>query len=207
MDSAIVKLLLSILIGAIIGAEREYRNKSAGFRTLILISMGSCLFSLLSIHFGSTSSDRIASNIVQGIGFLCAGVIFRSDNRVSGITTAATIWLTAAIGMAVAAGYFTWALVSFGSIMIVLLTFNYLESFIDKWHQTRRYKIICHYEYQTLSNFESEMKDCNLKFKRVERIRINDRISGSWMVQGSEKNQNLFIEKIMKDLSIETFEY
>lgn len=207
MDSAIVKILLSILIGAIIGAEREYRNKSAGFRTLILISMGSCLFSLLSIHFGSTSSDRIASNIVQGIGFLCAGVIFRSDNRVSGITTAATIWLTAAIGMAVAAGYFIWALVSVGCIMIVLLTFNYLETFIDRWNQIRRYKIICNYEYNTLSTFESAMKDCNLKFKRVERIRINDKITGSWMVQGSEKNQNLFIEKVMKDLSIETFEY
>ena len=207
MDNAILKILLSILIGGIIGAEREYRNKSAGFRTLTLISMGSCLFSLLSIHFGSTSSDRIASNIVQGIGFLCAGVIFRSDNRVSGITTAATIWITAALGMAIAAGYYIWAFLGFGCVMVVLLMFNYLEIWIDKWNQIRRYKIICHYEYETLTHFESEMEVCNLKYKRIERIRINDKITGSWMVQGSEKSHNLFIQTILKDLSIEQFEY
>lgn len=94
------KLALAVLIGGLIGAEREYRSKFAGFRTMILISLGSFLFSTFSIYLAGT--DRIASNIVTGIGFLGAGVIFKSDNRINGITTAATIWAVAALGMGVA---------------------------------------------------------------------------------------------------------
>lgn len=207
MDDAIIKIILSILVGGIIGVEREYRNKSAGFRTLILISMGSCIFSLISIHFGTNASDRIASNIVQGIGFLCAGVIFKSDNRVSGITTAATIWITAALGMAIAAGHFTWAFTGLGFVMMVLLIFNYLDVRIDQWNQIRKYKIMCHYQYQTLIDFETQMKKFHLKYKRIERIRIEDKISGSWLVQGTDENHNKFIDTVLQDLSIERFEY
>src|SRR5688572_1921 len=102
----ILKLILAIAIGGIIGAEREYRNKSAGFRTMMLISMGSALFTIISMDIDNTNSpDRIASNIVTGIGFVGAGVIFKGDTGINGITTAATIWVTAALGMGVGAGY------------------------------------------------------------------------------------------------------
>ena len=86
------QILLAAVLGAFIGAEREYRNKSAGFRTVILITVGSAIITILSIHIGGNNPDRIAANIVQGIGFLGAGAIFRDENRVSGLTTAATIW-------------------------------------------------------------------------------------------------------------------
>src|SRR5215467_13337092 len=100
------KLILSVIIGGIIGAEREYRSRSAGFRTLTLICLGATLFTIFSELIGAKSSpDRIASNIVVGIGFVGAGVIFRGDSRVNGITTAAMIWVTAALGMAIGAGY------------------------------------------------------------------------------------------------------
>lgn len=86
------RLALSLIIGAVIGAEREYRSKSAGLRTMVLVCVGSCLFTILSIRIGAnTSTDRIASNIITGIGFLGAGVIFKETNRVTGITTATTI--------------------------------------------------------------------------------------------------------------------
>src|SRR5271154_5080290 len=98
----LLKLFISLIIGSVIGAEREYRSKSAGFRTIILITLGSTLFTIFSIQIGSPNSpDRIASNIVQGIGFLGAGIIFREGSRVNGITTAATIWIAAALGMGV----------------------------------------------------------------------------------------------------------
>ena len=96
----LVQLALVILVGGLIGAEREFRSKSAGFRTMILICLGSYLFTMFSKFMSDTSPDRIASNIVTGIGFLGAGVIFKSDNRINGITTAATIWAVAALVIA-----------------------------------------------------------------------------------------------------------
>ena len=103
-------LLVALLIGAFVGAEREYRSKAAGFRTLILICVGSSLFTLLSLRLGSPNShDRIASNIITGIGFIGAGVIFRDGVNIAGLTTATSIWVTAALGMAAGAGEFVLA--------------------------------------------------------------------------------------------------
>ncbi|MGZ3955921.1 MAG: MgtC/SapB family protein, partial [Flavisolibacter sp.] len=104
LEVLLLRLLMVIAVGGLVGAEREYRSKSAGFRTMILICLGSFLFTTFSKTIGGASPDRIASNIVTGIGFLGAGVIFKSDNRVNGITTAATIWAVAALGMGVATG-------------------------------------------------------------------------------------------------------
>ena len=95
----LISIAVSILCGSIIGFEREYSNKSAGFRTLILICLGSTIFTIVSKH-GSGSDDRIAANIITGIGFIGAGVIFKDKLSVLGLTTAAVIWTTAGIGMA-----------------------------------------------------------------------------------------------------------
>src|SRR5258706_8574131 len=92
---------VAFIIGAVIGLEREFRSKPAGFRTMILICVGSCLYTILSKEADGSSPDRIASNIVTGIGFIGAGVIFKEGISVNGLTTAALIWITAALGMAV----------------------------------------------------------------------------------------------------------
>ena len=91
----LIKLSLAALLGGLIGAEREYRDKAAGFRTLVLIAIGSTLFMILSLRFGAANDDtvRIAANIVTGIGFLGAGVILRGSGGVVGLTTAATVCL------------------------------------------------------------------------------------------------------------------
>src|ERR1700750_1141826 len=97
-ETIIWRLVLAILIGAALGAEREYRSKSAGFRTLTLICLGACLFTMLSGLFGPHSSpDRVAANVVVGIGFVGAGVIFKGETvgKINGIPTAAMIWVTA----------------------------------------------------------------------------------------------------------------
>src|SRR3954468_21139364 len=117
----LLRLLMVIVVGGLIGAEREYRSKSAGFRTMILICLGSFLFTTFSKFMSEISPDRIASNIVTGIGFLGAGVIFKSDNRVNGITTAAAIWAVAALGMGIADGYFHLVLASTIVVMASLL--------------------------------------------------------------------------------------
>jgi putative Mg2+ transporter-C (MgtC) family protein len=116
----VVLALTSVACGAIVGAERERHEKPAGLRTLTLVCLGSTVFTLMSYVFASNSGDsgRVAAQIVTGIGFLGAGAILHSRNGVSGMTTAATIWVTAAIGMAVGAGF---ALAGLGLSLLVRL--------------------------------------------------------------------------------------
>ena len=99
-----VAMVISIICGGVIGFEREYKNKSAGFRTIILISLGSTIFTIVSQH-GAGTDDRISANIITGIGFIGAGVIFKDKISIRGLTTAAVIWTSAAIGMTAGIGY------------------------------------------------------------------------------------------------------
>jgi putative Mg2+ transporter-C (MgtC) family protein len=135
------QILVAFIIGAIIGIEREFRSKPAGFRTMILICVGSCLYTILSKESNEVSPDRIASNIVTGIGFIGAGVIFKEGISVNGLTTAALIWVTAAIGMAI--GYHNYPLVVLVSAIVVITLFvlEPVQRFINKFHRVKDYRI------------------------------------------------------------------
>ena len=111
------RIALAAFLGAIIGLEREYRGYPAGVRTMALVCMGSALFADMSRVYGG--DDRIAAQIVTGIGFLGAGLIFREGYSVKGVTTAATIWATASVGVALGAEAYIVAI--FGSLAAVLL--------------------------------------------------------------------------------------
>lgn len=203
----IIRLAVACLIGGSIGLEREYLSKSAGFRTQILICLGSCLFTIFSYFLAHNTPDRIASNIVTGIGFLGAGVIFREDNRVTGLTTAATIWVTAALGMGIGGGYY-WVCI-WGTVMalIALLILKKLEDIIERINQNRNYKIVTHYKHETLVKFEEMFTEHNLKFKRNKQFRRGDQITGTWIVNGAEKNHNAFIKQLLQDDSVMEFEF
>jgi putative Mg2+ transporter-C (MgtC) family protein len=131
----------AFVIGAVIGLEREFRSKPAGFRTMILICVGSCLYTILSKESNNTSPDRIASNIVTGIGFIGAGVIFKEGITVNGLTTAALIWVTAALGMAV--GYHNYTMAITVSVIVVLTLFvlEPVQRFINNLHRVKDYRI------------------------------------------------------------------
>lgn len=108
-----VRILLAVLLGGLLGFERERVDKPAGLRTHILVSMGSCLFTILSFDaFPGSDPSRIAAYVVAGIGFIGAGVIFQSGKRITGVTTAASLWVTTSIGMAVGVGYYVAGLVT-----------------------------------------------------------------------------------------------
>lgn len=102
----ILRALLAAILGAIIGLEREIHGREAGIRTYAAVALGSCTFGLISLHAGPTIDTRIAANIVAGIGFLGAGIIFKEGGRISGLTTAATIWSTAASALAISFGMY-----------------------------------------------------------------------------------------------------
>src|SRR3954468_15106873 len=150
----LLRLILVVFIGGLIGMEREYRSKSAGFRTMILICLGSFLFTTFSKYMSNVSPDRIASNIVTGIGFLGAGVIFKSDNRVNGITTAATIWAVAALGMGIADGLYYFVFASTIIVLASLLLLTKLEHVIDRINQSHTYKIVSPYKEDLLKEYE-----------------------------------------------------
>jgi putative Mg2+ transporter-C (MgtC) family protein len=128
LSAASYRLLVACGLGGAIGLEREYRRKDAGLRTSMLICMGAALFTVMSAALAGDSEDksRVASNIVQGIGFLGAGLILHSKDRVIGLTSAATVFVVAAIGMTCGAGLYLEALFA---TVIVLVALQFVGSF------------------------------------------------------------------------------
>jgi len=129
-SSSIKRLLMASAMGGVVGLEREWRHKDSGLRTNILICMGSALFTIMSsVIAGDSSPNRgqIASNIVQGIGFLGAGLILHTKNRVLGLTSAATVWVVAAIGMTCGAGLYLVAALSTLLVLVALQIIGLFE--------------------------------------------------------------------------------
>ena len=114
------RLALAGLLGAVMGLERELRGHPAGIRTMSMVTLGACLFTDVSQLIGA--GDRIAAQIVTGIGFLGAGVIFREETGIKGITTAATVWATAAVGMAIGRELYVAGIL--GAVIIVALLWS-----------------------------------------------------------------------------------
>jgi len=137
----IQRLLLAATAGGIIGAEREFRRKSAGFRTNILIAMGSALFTMLSATLATAAggdSTRIAAQILTGIGFLGAGAIIRTGRDVHGLTTASTVWVNAALGMAAGGGQYHMTFIAVAITLMVLLILAPIERAFERWAREDR---------------------------------------------------------------------
>ena len=130
-----LRVVVALIAGLAIGFERQWHHKSAGLRTTTLVALGSAFYVLLSIIITKSNGDvtRIIGQVVTGIGFLCAGVIFREGISVHGLTTAVTIWCSSAIGCLAAAGYFIETIIATSVILIV----NILLKPIDDWLTTR----------------------------------------------------------------------
>jgi putative Mg2+ transporter-C (MgtC) family protein len=129
------RLCLAAALGAVLGFEREWRQKYAGLRTNILIAIGSALFTMMSIDMSASAGGdptRVAAQIVTGIGFLGAGAIMRTGSGIRGLTTAAMIWVNAAIGMAVGGGEYHVAVIATLVTLVVLVTLNPVERWIDR---------------------------------------------------------------------------
>lgn len=136
MDTIIYQLLLATFLGALIGLEREIKRKEAGLQTYSLVALGTCLFTVVSFElFNSFSGEsginfdpsRIIQAVAIGIGFIGAGVIFRQPSRVIGLTTAAGLWVTAAIGIAIGAKFYLLGILGTILALVVLVGFGSLE--------------------------------------------------------------------------------
>ncbi len=139
----IVRLVAAVILGGLIGFERELHDKPAGFRTIILICVGACLFTIVSQTMGGPdwNSTRIAAQIVTGIGFLGAGAIMRDRVAVMGLTTAATIWSVAAVGMACGFGELALGAVGALAILVTLALFDMVEHRVGRWRDIQDYRV------------------------------------------------------------------
>ncbi|SDP56098.1 MgtC/SapB family protein [Selenomonas ruminantium] len=134
----LLRLVLSCILGGIIGYERQSRRKSAGLRTNVLVCLGSCLIMVMSVEMyqeveGKTNADpaRLAAQVVSGIGFLGAGAIMKEGLSVTGLTTAACLWVVAGVGLAVGAGFYTGALMSTALVFVTLGRLSRIDDWVD----------------------------------------------------------------------------
>ncbi len=123
----IVRVLLALVPAAVIGIDREVSQQPAGLRTHVLVSLGACLFTLAGIGLANSDPTRIAAQVASGIGFLGAGAIIQDRLRIKGLTTAASLWVTAAIGVAAGLGAYEAAGITAGIALLVLLPLKWVE--------------------------------------------------------------------------------
>lgn len=192
LTDAIIRLAVSFVLGAIVGFERQYHEKPAGFSTNTLICMGSTVFALISLmsaqYYGGDPA-RIAAQIVTGVGFLGAGSIIREGNKISGLTTAAGIWVVAAIGMAT--GYGEFGIAGFGVLLVLIL-------------QVFRRKILSAFE--SVKTFEYITIKCEPDIQIVTKIEDAIKAEGATVVKSHfYKTEGKLVIKLVTDMSEKTF--
>lgn len=183
IKTSVLKIVLALIIGLILGLEREGKHKSLGLKTCIIISITSCLLTIVSIEFAlNTYNDtvfskadpmRLAAQIVSGIGFLGAGVIFRrrDDDVISGLTTAAIVWTAAGFGIAIGAGYYFEVVLG---IVLVHISVNFLPSIMRKIGPSslKEKKIYLAVNADSTAQIDTVVKEIENLMLRIENVRI-----------------------------------
>ena len=194
----LVSMLVSIVCGGCIGFEREYKNKSTGFRTIMLITLGSTIFSIVSRH-GAGADDRISANIITGIGFIGAGVIFKDKMSVLGLTTAAVIWTSAAIGMTTGIGYHSLAIAFTALTLIILLSVDKIELLIDNLQKSKIINISFNSDdLNHLIQLEGMIKEQKLKSKRLELYKEEKQLFAVLQITGERRKFELLSQQMVE---------
>lgn len=202
----ILKILLAVAAGGLIGIEREFRDKAAGFRTLIFICAGACLFTILSAKMAPDSDpNRIAANIVTGVGFLGAGVILRDGGKIIGLTTAATIWLTAAIGMGLGGGQYLISGLMVMITMIILWILPTFEQRIDNLREEHRYEVICAARLDKFDALERAFRESGLRIHSRSSIKTGDSMTCTWKAAGTPQEHDRLKRVLFEDPDIREF--
>lgn len=201
----IISIIVSVICGGAIGFEREFKNKSTGFRTIMLITLGSTIFTIVS-RYGDGTDDRISANIITGIGFIGAGVIFKDKLNVLGLTTAAVIWTSAGIGMTAGIGYYSLAIVFTIITLVVLVIVSKAEQWIEALQKTKILKIsFTQYGIEQLEELEKVIKQHHMKAKRVQLYKENNSLCAVLLVTGTKKNADNLVEQMVQMQNINEF--
>jgi putative Mg2+ transporter-C (MgtC) family protein len=204
----LVKILIAVLIGGMIGFEREMHSKAAGLRTITLITVGATLFTILSDKFTDPATSRVASNILTGVGFLGAGAILFTEGKVKGLTTASSIWVAAALGMAIGVGQYILGIAATLLVFIVLDLFTRLDRWLAlKGREARTYEITycdCPGKDQELEKIFSEYQ---MTIRSHRPMRQDALRRDTWEIDGRPGDHHALAEKLLADKEISELRY
>lgn len=202
------KIFAAVVAGGLIGAEREFRDKAAGFRTIIFICLGATLFTMLSQKLGgSVDPVRIAANVVTGIGFLGAGAILREGLHVRGLTTAAAIWLSAALGMGIGGGYYLLVSLAIAASLVVLWFFPRFEILIDRLSESRTYEITCRASLDKLDDLEKAFTDAGVRYRMHKKTRIGEKMTSTWEARGRREAHENLVRMLFTDPEVDELRF
>lgn len=194
-----LRLLMAVALGSVIGIERAFRDKPAGFRTNILICVGACVFTISSsaVAGGNVDPSRIAAQIVSGVGFLGAGAIIRDAKGVVGLTTAATIWSVAALGMAAGLGEYKLAMAGCAGVLFVLVVMPLLSDAIELRRDLMEYRIVTPRSREELDRVESRFAAHGLKIVTQEFFERDQSIVFSIKALGPRTGHDRFRREVL----------
>lgn len=204
----LLRLCAAVLAGSLIGIERELRDKSAGFRTMVFICAGSALFTILSHNLAKDGeTSRMAATVVTGVGFLGAGAIMRDGFRVAGLNTAATIWLTAAIGMTMGSGQFAFGALTTALTMLILWVFPIIEHAVDQVVDENTYELVFASDTATLDALDQAFRSCGMRVLYFRRHKRGLNLQCKWTVRGSRKAHERLVQQLLRDERILDLSY
>jgi len=203
----LLKLLAAVGAGAIIGLERELHGKTAGFRTNILICLGAALFTVISERVAATSAvadpGRIAAQVVTGVGFLGAGAIIHLQRSVTGLTTAATIWVVASVGMAFGAGEFVLGAVGLVLTAVSLAVLSYIEGLVVvHWRDVLRFEAQLEAEGDPAEILERLAHEHGVRCQSLRFNKHQDRIVARGKVVGPKPALERFARDLLREPSV-----
>ena len=201
----LIRLLLAAVLGGLIGLEREISGKPAGLRTNILICVGAALLTELSLGIGLLTPERpnadparIAAQIVSGIGFLGAGTIIQARGSVVGLTTAATLWVVAAIGMAVGAAAYVEAIGTSVLVIAVLVLLRRLEEGLEQRREQMRLRVAVAAASGALERIEATLEEAGLAIDSVDVERVADGFVASFSLTGTRQREQAVVRALLE---------
>lgn len=205
IDGIAFRIAAAVMAGAVVGLEREFRDKPAGLRTLVLISLGACVFAMVSelIQGQFVDKTRIAAQVVTGVGFLGAGSILRSTKNVYGLTTAASIWMVAALGIACGFGLYHIAAVGALATLGVLILFSKIVHRIDVSRAIRKHRIATTDANVRFADLEQHFAQAGLTILRRNCYRQGELFVYTFRVQGPRVQHLALREKLLHTPDLE----
>ena len=193
MENIITKIVLALILGGVMGLERQYNDKPAGYATNSIICVGATLFTILSLYMGQQGGDpgRIAAQIVSGVGFLGAGAILREGNKISGLTTAAGVWLVAAIGMCIGYGQYLLASCACAAVLLMQLGLRRTIGLVEKMRRYDNIYLTCSPNWETVYKICREIEAQNVQILKREVSKHDNHFSVTIMatITGQEFQQ------------------
>ncbi|MFI5362908.1 MAG: MgtC/SapB family protein [Elusimicrobiota bacterium] len=202
-----LSLLIALFLGACIGIEREFSDKAAGLRTNILICVGACLFTLVSERLFGVRDAHIPAQIVAGVGFLGAGAIMRDGEHVTGLTTAATIWAVAAVGMTVGFQQYSIAGIAALILLIVQALFPRLDALVDELRQRHTFRISSELDENGLEQIKTIFRDADVKVLRRKLMKKAGLYYSEWYVSGPRLEQKNVVRMLLNNQHVRELTY